>query len=115
MKLTLKQKDALIEFNKLRKRIGEPKYTPEEYYNYIYGKTKLIKTKSRYKGIDVPVWAFDPRNIPSITPSTDYVPTAKDAEYKKEISKNYTIAPPANKMGAQVLLASEIINAGKKV
>jgi hypothetical protein len=113
MKLTLKQKDALIEFNKLRKRIGEPKYTPEEYYNYIYGKTKLIKTKSRYKGIDVPVWANTHKDIPSVT--TNHIATKPRDDYKKEVSKNYTIAPPANKMGAQVLLASEIINAGKKV
>ena len=112
MKLTLKQKDALIEFNKLRKRIGEPKYTPEEYYNYIYGKTKLIKTKSRYKGIDVPVWANTHKDIPSVT--TNHIPTKPRDDFKKEVSKNYTISIPFNKGSYSVIPKSEIHCIGKK-
>nr|QMP83506.1 MAG: hypothetical protein [Caudoviricetes sp.] len=112
MKLTLKQKDALIEFNKLRKRIGEPKYTPEEYYNYIYGKTKLIKTKSRYKGIDVPVWANTHKDVPSVT--TNHIPTKPRDDFKKEVSKNYTISIPFNKGSYSVIPKSEIHCIGKK-
>jgi hypothetical protein len=59
------------------------------------------------------VWANTHKDIPSVT--TNHIPTKPRDDFKKEVSKNYTIAPPANKMGAQVLLASEIINAGKKV
>jgi hypothetical protein len=112
MKLTLKQKDALIEFNRLRKRIGEPKMNEEQYYNYIYGKTKLIKTKSRYKGIDVPVWANTHKDIPSVT--TNHIATKPRDDYKKEVSKNYTISIPFNKGAYSVIPVGEIHCIGKK-
>jgi hypothetical protein len=113
MKLTLKQKDALIQFNRLRKKIGEPKYTPEQYYNYIYGKTKLIKTKSRYKGIDVPCWATTHKDIPSVN-SSDYIATKPIQDYKKEVSKNYTVSIAYNKGGYMIIPNSEIHCIGKK-
>lgn len=113
MKLTKKDLNDLVDFNKTRKRIGEPKLSPEEYLNYIYGKTKLIPKKTKLKSTSLPSWAINHNNIPSVV--TNHIAVKPKDDYKKEVSKNYTIAPPANKMGAQVLLASEIINAGKKV
>jgi hypothetical protein len=112
MKLTKKLLIELIEFNKLRKRIGEPKYTPEEYYNYVFGKTKLIKTKSRYKGIDVPCWANTHKDIPSVT--SNHIPLKPRDDYKKEVSKNYTISIPFNKGSYMVILKDEIKCIGKK-
>ena len=113
MKLTKKHLEDLVVFNRNQKRIGEPKLSPEEYLIYIYGKIKLKPNKNRLKSSSLPSWAVDHSNIPSIT--SDHIALKKQDGYKKDISKRYPVAPPANKMGAQVLLLSEVVNAGKKV
>lgn len=115
MKLTKKDLESLVVFNKNQKRIGEPKMSPEQYLRYLYGKTeKVVQGKpKKLKSIDIPNWATDHRNIVSVT--SDHIALRKQDDYKKEISKQYPIAPPANKMGYQLLLNSEIKYAGRKV
>ena len=113
MKLTKKDLEDLVIFNRNRKRIGEPKLSPDEYLKYIYGKVKLKSNKNRLKSNSIPSWAIDHSNIPSLM--SDHVALKKQDDYKKEISKQYPIAPPANKMGYQLLLNSEIKTAGRKV
>ena len=117
MKLTKKDLESLVVFNKNQKRIGEPKLTPEEYLFYLYGKgfkhLQVKKEKKKLKSLDIPNWATDHRNIVSVT--SDHIALRKQDDYKKEISKQYPIAPPANKMGYQLLLNSEIKTAGRKV
>jgi len=114
MKLTKKDLLAMQDFNRLRSRIGEPKMNEEQYLNYIYGKIKLIKnTKAKYKGIDIPNWANDCRKFVSVT--SNHIATKKNDDYKKEVSKNYTVAIAYNKGGYQVLRKEEIATAGRKV
>lgn len=104
----------LVEFNKLRTRIGEPKMSPEEYLSYIYGRTSKPKPSTRkLKTFDIPVWATDCRTYASLT--SDHIATKKNDEYKKEVSKNYTVAIAYNKGGYQVLRNEEIATAGRKV
>ncbi len=115
MKLTKKDLNSLVSFNKLRKRIGEKPMNPDEYLRYLYGKTEKISTgkPKPLKSKDIPIWATDVRSIASVT--SDHIALKKNDDFKKEISKHYPIAPPANKMGYQVLLNSEIKTAGRKV
>lgn len=114
MKLTKKDLDSLVVFNKNQKRIGEPKLTPEQYLRYLYGKTEKIvqgNTK-RLKTRDIPNWAIDHRNIVSVT--SDHIATKPNQEYKKEVSKQYTISIPFNKGSYSVIPVSEIHCIGKK-
>lgn len=115
MKLTKKDLESLVVFNKNRKRIGEPKMSPEQYLRYLYGKTeKIVQGKpKRLKSRDIPSWATDHRNIISVT--SDHIALRKQDDFKKEISKQYPIAPAYNKGGYQLLLNSEIKTAGRKV
>lgn len=113
MNLTKKDILAMQEFNRLRSRIGEPKMNEEQYINYIYGKTKLIKdTKAKYKGIDIPNWANDCRQFASVT--SNHIATKNKDDFKKEVSKNYTISIPFNKGAYSVIPNSEIHCIGKK-
>lgn len=103
-------------FNNLRAKIGEYKLTEEQYLNYIYGKglpNKQTKTKKTYQGLNIPSWAVSTKHIPSVT--SDHIALKKDDSYKKEISKNYTVAIAYNKGGYQVLRNEEIITAGRKI
>lgn len=115
MKLTKKDLESLVIFNKNQKRIGEPKMSPEQYLRYLYGKTeKVFQGKAkRLKPLELPSWAITHSHIKSVT--SDHIALKKQDDYKKEISKQYPIAPPANKMGYQLLLNSEIKHAGRKV
>lgn len=117
MKLSKKDLENLIVFNRNQKRIGEPKLTPEEYLFYLYGKgfrnLQVKKEKKKLKPLDLPNWAIDHRNIVSVT--SDHIALKKDDSYKKEISKQYPIAPVCNKAAYTVLLQSEIKTAGRKV
>ncbi len=115
-KLTKKDMIEMHKFNTLRVKIGEYKLTEEQYLNYIYGKglpNKQAKNKTIYKGLDIPCWANSTKHIPSLT--TDHIALKKDDSYKKEISKNYTVAIAYNKGGYQVLRNEEIMTAGRKV
>ena len=103
----------MVEFNRMRVKIGEPKLNEKEYLNYIYGKVKLIQSKNKLKSLDIPSWANDPRVY--VSGISNYIATKKNDEYKKEISKQYTISIPFNKGAYQVLLPSEVKNAGRKV
>lgn len=120
IKITQKLQNELIEFNRFyRKPQHLRNLTMEEYVNYLSGKglpdckpsieIKPLKSRS------IPDWAFDPNTVKSAEISPDYIATAKNDSYKKEISKNYTVAIAYNKGGYQVLRKEEIINAGKKV
>jgi len=117
MKLTKKDLESLVVFNKNQKRIGEPKLTPEEYLFYLYGKgfkhLQVKKEKKKLKSLDIPNWATDHRNIVSVT--SDHIATKPNEEYKKEVSKKYPVALAYNKGNYQVLLPSEIQHAGRKV
>ena len=113
IKLTKKDLENMAVFNKNQKRIGEPKLTEKEYLQYIYGKLKYKPEKKKLKSFDIPNWAVDVRNIKSVT--SDHIAVKKQDGYKKEISKQYPVAPPANKMGYQLLLNSEIKTAGRKI
>ncbi len=112
-KLTKKDLENMAVFNRNQKRIGEPKLTEKQYLQYIYGKLKYKPERKKLKSFDIPNWAVDVRNIKSVT--SDHIAVKKQDDFKKEISKQYPIAPPANKMGYQLLLNSEIKTAGKKV
>ena len=117
MKLTKKDLENLVVFNKNQKRIGEPKLSPEEYLFYLYGKgfkhLQVKKEKKKLKSLDIPNWAVDCRNIVSVT--SDHIATKPRDEFKKEISKQYPIAPVCNKAAYTVLLQSEIKTAGRKL
>lgn len=117
MKLTKKDLDSLVVFNKNQKRIGEPKLTEQEYLFYLYGKgfkhLQVKKEKKKLKSMDIPNWATDCRNIVSVT--SDHIALKKQDDFKKEISKQYPVAPAYNKGGYQLLLNSEIKTAGRKV
>lgn len=112
-KLTKKDLDSMVEFNRNRTRIGEPKLNEQQYLNYIYGKTKLISSTRKLKSFDIPSWANDPRVY--VSGCSDYIATKKNDDYKKEISKQYPVSLAYNKGNYQVLLASEIKTAGRKV
>nr|QMP83082.1 MAG: hypothetical protein [Caudoviricetes sp.] len=114
MKLTKKDLESLVVFNRNQKRIGEPKMSPEQYLRYLYGKTeKIIQGKpKRLKSIDIPVWAISHKDIPSVT--SNHIATKPNQEYKKEVSKNYTISIPFNKGSYSVIPVSEIHCIGKK-
>ena len=117
MKLTKKDLESLVLFNKNQKRIGENPLSPEEYLFYLYGKgfknLQVKKEKKKLKSIDIPNWAISHNNIPSFV--SDHIPVKKNTEYKKEISKQYPIAPVCNKAAYTVLLQSEIKTAGRKL
>lgn len=117
MKLTKKDLENLVVFNRNQKRIGEPKLSPEEYYFYLYGKgfknLQVKKEKNKLRSFDIPDWAVDHRNIVSVT--SDHIALKRDDSYKKEISKQYPIAPVCNKSAYTVLLQSEIKTAGRKI
>jgi hypothetical protein len=114
LKLTKKDLIEMVEFNRLRRKIGEPILNEIQYFNYIYGKkTKIVATKKRYKGIDIPSWADDPRIY--ISKTSDHIAVKKDEEYKKEVSKKYPVSIAYNKGNYQVLLPSEIQTAGRKM
>ena len=115
MKLTKKDLASLVPFNKLRKKIGEKPMTPEQYLLYLYGKTeKVTKGKPKpLKASSIPSWANDHSSIKSVT--SDHIALKKQDDYKREISKQYPIAPVCNKGNYQLLLNSEIKTAGRKI
>lgn len=116
MKLTKKDLQSLVVFNKNQKRIGEPKLSEEEYLFYLYGKgfkhLQVKKEKRVLKSKDIPSWAVDHRNISSIT--SNYIAVKNDDSYKKEVSKKYTISISYNKGNYAVIPNSEIQCIGKK-
>lgn len=112
MKLTKKLAADLIEFNKLRKRIGEPKYSEAEFLRYLFGKTKLVQKSGKLKASKIPVWAVTHENIPSVV--SDHIPTKPKQDYKKEISSIYTISIQYNKGSYAVIPRSEIHCIGRK-
>ena len=115
MKLTKKDLESLVLFNKNQKRIGEPKMSPEQYLRYLYGKTeKVVQGKpNKLKALELPSWAVTHDHIKSVT--SDHIATKANEEYKKEVSKKYPVALAYNKGNYQVLLPSEIQHAGRKV
>lgn len=112
MKFTKKMESDLIQFNRLRKKIGEPKMNEQEYLNYIYGKTKIIQKKGKLKASSIPVWANDHSNIKSVT--SDHIADKPNQDYKKEVSSKYTISIPFNKGAYSVIPVSEIHCIGRK-
>ena len=108
MKLTKKDLESLVVFNKNQKRIGEPKMSPEQYLRYLYGKTeKVVQGKpNKLKALELPSWAVNHDHIKSVT--SDHVATKANEEYKKEVSKKYTISIPFNKGAYSVIPVSEI-------
>lgn len=84
MKLTKKDLNNLVEFNKLRKRIGEPNMNEQEYLNYLYGKTKMIQKKTKLKPMTIPSWATNHSDTPSNT--SDHIAVKSDDSVKKEVS-----------------------------
>lgn len=116
LKLTKLDLQSMQRYNANQKRIGEPTLSEDEYLLYIYGKVKIPKKKpAKLKSADIPSWASDWRNIPSAITEGISKGMTKDDSWKKEISKNYTVAVAYNKGGYQVLLDSEIKTAGRKV
>jgi len=47
--------------------------------------------------------------------TSNHIATRKNDDYKKEVSKNYTVAIAYNKGGYQVLRKEEIATAGRKM
>ena len=116
LKLTKLDLESMQRYNANQKRIGEPILNADEYLRYIYGKVKIPKKKvTKYRGIDLPNWCNDWRSVPSCSSDGFSEGMTKDDSWKKEISKNYTVAVAYNKGGYQVLLDSEIKTAGRKV
>lgn len=117
IKITKKLEQERIQFNKTYRK-GQPALTMEQYVNYITGKglpSPLSKQpRKALKAMSLPTWAVTTHNIPSVPPS-DHVAVKVDASYKHEVSKKFTVSIPYNKGGYQVLIDSEIKNAGQKV
>lgn len=115
MKLTKKDLENLVVFNKNQKRIGEPKMSPEQYLLYLYGKqNKNLQVKKKpLKPIEFPSWAITHKDIKSVV--SDHIAVKKNDDFKKEISKQYPVAPVCNKGNYQLLLQSEIKTAGRKI
>tara|TARA_B100000287_G_C20493654_1_gene726130 strand:+ start:645 stop:968 length:324 start_codon:yes stop_codon:yes gene_type:complete len=72
------------------------------------------KLKPNQRTIDIAKEAEEHRlKYPSLVSSKGYTPTKYDDSYKKEASKNFTVAIGYNKGGYQVIPNSEIKDIGK--
>lgn len=63
MKLTKKDLESLVIFNKNQKRIGEKPLSQEQYLLYLYGKVKFKSEKKPLKSFDFPSWAITHKDI----------------------------------------------------
>lgn len=115
-------------FNSWLKKQREKPITLEEYNRYLHGKGLPQKKKPKADPLiritesskNIPTYDIPERNpydIPSHKTKKKLKDSTakKDRKEKQEISKNYPVAPAYNKGGYEVLLPSEIKNAGKKV
>lgn len=115
-KLQIEQ-EKLSKFNKWLKSQGMKSITTEQYRNYLLGKglpSKKVKFKT-----DMPRYEIPDRKIHKVkskqldNPNKNET-TRRDNAERKKISSKHTVAIAYNKGGYQVLLESEIQDAGKK-